>query len=75
VHPDLLHALARQRQAETLRQHQFRHTRKQLTAPRAHRAATPIRRVRRTLGTALVAAGSRLLGGSPPPVDVVDGGY
>ena len=55
MHPQFICALARERQAELLRQQKYRH----------HRVAKPVRagpgRARQRVGLLLVAAGSRLL--------------
>jgi hypothetical protein len=61
MHPSLIGALARQRQAELLRPQQFRDSRADRTASAADGARGPIRSVRYSLGTALVVAGTRLM--------------
>jgi hypothetical protein len=71
MHPELLHALAQERQAELLRQHQFRHRWKQSSAPFPYGSTRPLHRVRLSMGTVLVAAGTRLLGGASAKVDIV----
>jgi hypothetical protein len=69
MHPDFIHVLARERQAELLRQNQFRHSR--IVSPMA-RPARPTRRVRRSLGAALVAAGTRLIGNAPGTLELFE---
>ena len=60
MHPDLIRALARERHAELLRARQFRNTNPASSKPRP-RASMPIQRVRRSMGSALVHAGMRLI--------------
>jgi hypothetical protein len=71
MHPDLLGALAHERRAEILRQHQFRHRQTFVSATRAHGTTRPAQRVRLSVGAALVAAGTRLIGNGSARVDVV----
>jgi hypothetical protein len=61
MHPDLIRALARERQAENLRARQFRDTNSTSATPGAGVASGPVRRVRRSMGSALVHAGMRLI--------------
>jgi hypothetical protein len=69
MHPDIAHVLARERQAELLRQNQFRHRQ---SGTSLVRAARPTRRVRRSLGAALVAAGTRLIGNAPATLELFE---
>jgi len=73
MHPELIRALGRERHAELLRAQHFRHRH----APAAVHGETatrprPTRRVRISLGSALVAAGTWLLRGSASAVDLFD---
>jgi hypothetical protein len=72
VHPEILRALARQHQAELLRQRHFRHSGEH----RALRPSNPdrrrTRRARQALGLKLVALGSRLIGGNPGSINLSD---
>ena len=61
MHPDLIRALARERHAELLRARQFRDTNSGLSSPRPTGASRSMRRVRRSMGSALVHAGMRLI--------------
>jgi hypothetical protein len=58
MHPDLIRALAREHHAELLRSRQFRDTD---PASSTRRPTGPVQRVRRSMGSALVQAGMRLL--------------
>lgn len=58
MHPDTVIALARLRERQTLEQHQFRHH--DLDARQGGRRPA-LARARSSLGSALVAAGTRLL--------------
>jgi hypothetical protein len=71
MYPDHLHLLARER-AEQILQHQFRHRQTDPSSPRARGAGRPIRRVRHSLGTALVTAGTRLIGAAPATIELFD---
>jgi hypothetical protein len=71
MHPEFLHALAQERRTELLRQRQFRHRWKEDSASLADGRTRPGRGVRISVGTALVAAGTRLLNSTPARVDVV----
>ena len=71
MHPDLLRTLAQERQAELLRHNQFRHRQKLDAAQRpAQRSSKPIPRLRHSMGTALVLAGTRLLGSTAAPMEI-----
>ncbi len=63
MHPDVIRALARERHAELLRDHHSRDSRHGADAPASHlnRRRRPVRHLRRSLGSALVQAGSRLM--------------
>ena len=61
MHPDLIRALARERHAELLRARQFRDTNPAFSTPRPPGASRPMHRVRRSMGSALVHAGMRLI--------------
>jgi hypothetical protein len=63
MHPYFAQELVRERQKEMLRAQQFRHPTRSVKASRADRA-TLSARARRSLGRALVALGTRLLGGN-----------
>jgi len=64
VHPYFAQELVRERHNEMLRAQQFRHPKNAVKASRADRT-TLFARARRSMGRALVALGTRLLGGSP----------
>jgi hypothetical protein len=72
VHPEILRALAREHQADLLRQRQFRHS----DEHRARRPSSPgrgrTRRARQALGLKLVALGTRLIGGNPGSINLSD---
>jgi hypothetical protein len=70
MQPDLLHVLAREHQQDLLRQEQFRHRERAITASPSY-GATPVRRARRSLGRAFVVVGTRLLGGAPATVELL----
>jgi hypothetical protein len=71
MHLDVLHLLAKQRHAELLERQRFRHHEADhLTSP--IRSATSTGRLRRSLGTALVATGTRLQRGTGSTVDLLD---
>jgi len=73
MHPDLLHALGKERHAELLRQHQFRHNEREPSpTPLVASTRPAVRRVRRSLGTLLVLAGARLLGGAPDTLELFE---
>lgn len=72
MHPDLLHTLGKERHAELLRQNQFRHHENEVSPTPCKPDKRPVHRVRRSLGTALVLTGARLLGGPPAAVDLFD---
>jgi hypothetical protein len=67
MHPYFAQELARERRTDLLGQQQFRHRhrKRSVAAGHAHKA-TPFARARHSLGRALVALGTRLLGGTPP---------
>jgi hypothetical protein len=71
MYPDFLHALARQHQTELLRHQRFKQT-GHAVRPSRQRGPTPFQRVRRSLGTALVVAGTRLHGGTPGSVELFE---
>ena len=71
MHPDFLHLLARER-AEQILQHQVRHRQTRRSSSRAKGTGRPIRRVRHSLGTALVTAGTRLIGAAPATIELFD---
>jgi hypothetical protein len=74
MHPDLLHALAKERRAELLRPYEFRQPEVGLSPGPVNGPDTGIGRIRRVIGVALVGAGRRVLGDSPPNViDLLDG--
>ncbi|HXQ44827.1 MAG TPA: hypothetical protein VN816_09320 [Acidimicrobiales bacterium] len=63
MHPDLIRALARERHAEILRAQHFR----DIAAPSGDAGRRgPVHHLRRSLGSALVAAGTRLMPSNPP---------
>lgn len=71
MHPEMIRALGRQRQAELLRQRQGRQMMADSSPlPGSHGGA--VGRVRRWLGSGLVVAGAWLLRGRPGTVDVFD---
>jgi len=70
VHPDLLHALGKERHAELLRQHEFRHDEGQSPLRLRATGTRPVQRVRRSVGTVLVLAGMRVLGRASDPLDL-----
>jgi hypothetical protein len=67
MHPDFTLALARQRQAELLRQQEFRNSQ----AGRGRSLETvwrrPVEQIRCSLGSALILAGTRLVAGNHAP--------
>jgi hypothetical protein len=69
MHPYFAQELARERRAELLAAQQFRHRKRSTTAANAH-WASPTARARHSLGRALVALGTRLLGSGPAPVEL-----
>jgi hypothetical protein len=69
MHPDLLRALARERHAELLRARQFRDNRAGGSPSPVRRTQSPVHPLRRTVGSALVAAGTRLMAPGPGPAD------
>jgi len=64
MHPDFIHALGRERHAELLREQQFRNSRADRWPVDGSRG--PVDQLRRSLGTALVAAGTRLMPANRP---------
>ena len=72
MHPEILRALARQHQADLLRQRHFRHS----DEHRARRTSSPgrgrTRRARQALGWKFVAVGTRLIGGNPGSINLSD---
>ncbi len=73
MHPEFMRALAHEHQREILGQREFRHNGAPATAPSPAREREPRQRLRQSLGTALVSAGSRLMGGNPVVVELFDG--
>jgi hypothetical protein len=73
VHPDLLRALAQERQAEFLRSHGFRQSKGDFPPRSTYGPDTRVRRVRRVIGMALVGAGARMLGITAAGIEVLDG--
>jgi hypothetical protein len=71
MYPDYLYALARQHHEDLLRHQHFRR-RRDSTHPRHPRGPTSVGRTRRSLGTALVVVGTRLLGGASAHVELFD---
>ncbi|HXQ61075.1 MAG TPA: hypothetical protein VN796_02005 [Acidimicrobiales bacterium] len=69
MHPYLMEALARQHRAELLRQQHFRDRRAATPASSVDATPRPIGSVRRSLGTALVLAGTRLMTGRDPTAE------
>ena len=72
MHPDLLHALGKERRAELLRQHQFRHNERRPSPSPLVARRRPLRRLRLSLGTLLVLAGARLIGRGPDTADLYE---
>ncbi len=72
MHPDLLRALARQREADLLREHQFRHPDDAILRPHTVRRPTSTRRVRHRLGLMLLVVGQRLLRDGATPAELTD---
>jgi hypothetical protein len=70
MHPHFMDALARQHREELHRQQQFRHRKRQSSLSRVAATRNPLRRIRRSLGGALVAAGTRLIGGPPGTIEL-----
>jgi hypothetical protein len=70
MHPDLLQALAHERQAELLRHNQFRQRRRLHPQLPDRVDDKPIPRLRHSLGVALVHAGIRLLGNTAAPMEI-----
>ena len=73
MHPDLLRALAQERQAELLRSHAFRQSKGDLPLRPAYGPDTRVGRIRRVIGMALVGAGARLLGHTTASIEALDG--
>jgi len=69
MHPDLISALERERHAELLRARQFRDTARDDSVSLVPRRRTPVHHLRRAVGSALVAAGTRLM---PPNQTTAD---
>jgi hypothetical protein len=67
-----MRALARERQAELLDEQQARHVRRHLSPLATGSAKAVPGRLRRSLGTALVLAGARLMPGIPVTVNLFD---
>ena len=73
MHPDLLRALAQERQAELLRPQEFRQSKGDLPLRPVHRPDTRVCRIRLVIGMALVGAGARMLGNTTASIEVLDG--
>jgi hypothetical protein len=83
MHPEFIRALGREREAELLRHQHFRDTRSRRAIRRIQKnsavlvavpsaapvARRPVDHLRRSLGSALVTAGTRLLARRPPGAD------
>lgn len=61
MHPNLIGALARERQAELLRQHQFRNTEADERSSVVDATRKQVHTIRCSVGSALVVAGTRLM--------------
>ena len=76
MYPDYLYALARQHHEDLLRHQHFRrrHDSTRHRHPRGPTSLGPtsVGRARRSLGTALVVVGTRLLGGPSARVELFD---
>jgi hypothetical protein len=72
VHPEILRALARQRQAELLRQRHLRHSDELRCLRQSSADGRRPRRARQALGLKLVAVGTRLIGGNPGSLNLSD---
>jgi hypothetical protein len=72
MHPEVMRALARERQAELLDEQQARHVRRRTGPLATGRDTAVLGRLRRSLGTALVLAGARLMRGIPVTVSLFD---
>ncbi len=73
MHPDLLRALAKARQADLFRNQEFRQSRANRSTSEARRPGTSIGRIRRTVGAVLVSTGTRLLGENNPNIELLNG--
>jgi hypothetical protein len=69
MHPEILRALERERRTELLRHHHYRQS---PTRDPVGRYRQPNRRLRRSIGTAFVEIGTRLLGEGRTGVDLVE---
>jgi hypothetical protein len=69
MHPYFAQELARERREELRGAQHFRHTRRSATVAHGSKASL-IGRARHAVGRALVALGTRLLGGGPAPVEL-----
>jgi hypothetical protein len=67
MHPELLYSIVTARHKELHRQTQFRHWRTVRPARRPLGTLPAAKRVRTSIGVALVAAGTRLQRGAPGP--------
>ena len=72
MHPEVIRALARERQAELLDEQQARYVRRRATPLATGSDKAILGRLRRSLGTALVLAGARLMRGIPVTVSLFD---
>jgi hypothetical protein len=61
MHPDLISALVRERRTELLRHQHFQENRRGRSRPLWQQRQRPDQRLRRTVGVALVHAGTRLM--------------
>jgi hypothetical protein len=71
MHPHLIHALAHERQADLVRRQHFQEGGPDHPVPVTNTRARPIDQLRRSLGAALVTAGTRLM---PPNQTTADWG-
>lgn len=69
MHPNLMNNLARQRQAERRDEYHFRDNGDEAVSRGAHGAGRRLRQVRRSVGSALVMVGTRLLPANQPVAD------
>jgi hypothetical protein len=72
MHPELMNALARERQAELFRLHQLRHDNLDIPPPRVRRTRQVVERARRSLGLILLSAGTRLLRKNRSSIDLAN---
>jgi hypothetical protein len=72
VHPELIRALADERQADRFRRQKFSQHQIRASLTRAGHVRHPVARARRHLGLWLVSAGTRLLGRNAVSVHLLD---